>query len=176
MILIDFMPDTLAPQPGDPDILTIDRAVLEETGFEVPIRFSINDIDLFAMSNEQNVLIYDPIQKSLIQRRKLIKSPWLVMPLYNFATHGWVAVQKACKQNEISQIDLPEIGGYLLLRPNGKQVAVHSYLNKRTVTVGCEELLSAFSDFVVRVRGALNEEFPHLREIPSFQSWLQIEK
>ena len=93
MIVLTFNPNGLKDYKEDRDIIHVDAAVLGATGFELPVMFCVNNVNLFEITKKQVMVnnsknqFSEPVIKSII-------SSWLSLPILNFAINGLEAVKK----------------------------------------------------------------------------------
>ena len=170
MIVLTFNPNGLEDYKEDMDIIHVDAAVLEVTGFELPVMFCVNNVNLFEITKKQVVVnnsknqFSEPVIKNII-------SSWLSMPILNFAINGLEAVKKVYMGMSIDFV-LPEVGSRLIFQSIGGKVEIYSGINQKTAITDSHELLWAFENFLVEVRDSLRREVPQLLLHPYWGSWL----
>jgi len=143
----------------------INTSALFYTYLILPSRFTVNDVELFEITlSDRNVFEVDSSGNCAMvvkQREKLTVSPWIEIPLLNFAVYCLEAVRVACGGVK-SQYYIPEGFGYLQFKSLENKVIMHSTLNGKTVEVDCTELIDTFGEFSRRVRKLAEDRFPEL--------------
>lgn len=172
MITLTFQRNSLDEYKTD-EILTLeDAAILEATGFALPIMFLVNNVNLFEITQEKVVLVQNVETRSLESTVRIVTSTWLSMPILNFALHGLEAARQVYQRKPIDLI-LPEIGSRLCFQISDKEVEIYSSLNGKTAIADSLELLQAFENFRNEVRNFLGNELPQLKEYSFWDSWFE---
>jgi hypothetical protein len=172
MIELIFDKEGLKEYKNDRSIIEADATILGVTGFELPVMFLVNNVNLFEFTKNQMVLINNLENQSLEPIMRNAVSSWLTLPILNFALNGLEKVRKVYK-GESLDLDLPEMGAFLRLRSMDNKIEIYSTINKKTVIVDSLELLRAFENFIAEVRFALRTEVPQLLEHPYWGPWLK---
>lgn len=143
----------------------INTSALFYTYLILPIRFTVNDVELFEITlPARNIFEVDSSGNAAMvvkKREKPTISPWIEIPLLNFAVYCLDAVRVACSGAK-SQYDIPEGFGYLQFKNLENKVIIHSTVNGKTVEADCTELIDAFGEFSRRVRKLAEDRFPEL--------------
>lgn len=131
----------------------------------LPIRFTVNDVDLFEITlPTRNVFEVDSSGNAAMVVKKSEKptiTPWIEIPLLNFAVYCLEAVNLACSGTK-SQYEIPEGFGYLQFKNLENKLIIHSTVNGKTVEADCTELIDVFGEFSRRVRNLAENQFPEL--------------
>lgn len=172
MIVLTFNPSSLEDFKNDISIIRDDAAVIFVTGFELPVMFQVNNINLFEIAQEQVVMVSNLENQSIEPTTKVVTSSWITMPILNFAINGMEAAEKI-NQGEAVNLELPETGVLLQFRVVSNKVEIYSGVNKKTVTTDSSELLTTFENFLAQVRDALRNKVPQLLDHPYWGSWLK---
>jgi hypothetical protein len=172
IIVLTFNPDRLEDYKSDPGISQTDPTVLFVTGFELPVMFMVNGIDLFEITSKQTVMVSNTESHSLEPVMKSVTSSWLSLPILNFALHGLEAAKQVYRGKPIN-LELQEGGALLHFRAINNNVEIYSDLNKKTANGDPLELLKAFETFLDQIRYALRTEVPNLLEHPYWDEWLK---
>jgi hypothetical protein len=172
MIILAFNTNGFEDYKHDLDIIHEDAVILEMTGFDLPVTFIVNGVNLFEIIRSQVVLTSDIETHSLEPITREIIYSELSLPILHFATTGLEAAQKVCK-GETADLSLAETGSYLRFSPVGGRVEIYSDINKRTVMAELVELLNAFENFFITMQNALRNEVPQLLDHPYLGSWLK---
>ena len=131
--------------------ISANPAALQETYFEMPIRLSVNDVELFEFPGSHN--------------------PWLRLPLLDVATVGIEKV-KRLKSEKNSTYYLP--GGWeLRFRKNDAFVTILSTINMKTVETSYDDIMESFLAFNVKVKSFLLESVPMLVDHPYWGEFLK---
>jgi hypothetical protein len=146
MITLTFNTNALENYKQDLDIIHEDAVILEMTGFDLPVTFIVNDVNLFEIVRRQVVLTSDVEKHSLEPITREIIYSELSLSILHFAMTGLEAAQKVCK-GEVADLSLAETGSYLRFSRVENQVEIYSHINKRTVLAEPIELLNAFEIF-----------------------------
>ena len=161
MVILTFQTSSLEEYKNDESNKQDDAAILEVTGFELPVMFLVNNTNLFEITREEVVLTYHEETRSFEPIIKSITSSWLSMPILNFALNGLEAVRQVYQGKSID-FGLPEIGSWLRFQVRDKEVEIYSEINEKTAIADSLELLQAFETFRGKVRDFLGTELPHL--------------
>lgn len=172
MIVLTFNAIGLEEYKDDTSINKTDAAVLEVTGFELPVMFLVNNINLFETTQEEVVMVSNIENQSLEPTMMSITSSWLSMPVLNFALNGLYAAEQVYQGKSID-FELAEIGSLLRFRSIDNQVEIYSGVNKKTAITDSLELLRAFENFHAQLRDALRNEVPQLLMHPYWASWFK---
>lgn len=173
MIQIEFRPEDLHLR-GDQltGIGTLSGELLENTFFNLPVRFNVDGIELFEKVPLDNTVFVCQVEREMLEPTLNLEmtSPWSPVPLLHLATVGLSQFRKACQGETTAFYHLPG-GGHLQLRPNGDSLEIYSSISQRSVSANCAELQKAFERFKERTRQFLMEEVPGLEEHPDWFSW-----
>ncbi len=135
-----------APERANP-------AVLEETYFIMPVRFCIDDIELFEQSRPH------PDERN----------SWLPLPVLGFATHALQALREI-EPNSAKQVSLAGCGT-LSLRRQDDRLSVTSSINGKTATATFAEIRDAFDNLCDEVRQMLVKHVPALQKHSFWPQW-----
>jgi hypothetical protein len=153
MMVVDFKWDQevlkkdLAASP-----VSADPAALEETYFVMPVRFSVDGVNLLSMSADQ--------AHSL--------------PLLGFSTHVLQMLEHMQSTDE-GRVYLAG-GGDVSICTEGQRVRIRSSLTNREVTVDREALLSAFRSFADCVKHQLVTWVPGIDRHPHWRTWFRPDR
>jgi hypothetical protein len=143
----------------------VNISALFDTYLILPIRFSVNDVELFETTlPARNIFQVDASGNTEIvaeEREKTAVSPWVEIPLLNFAVYCLEMIRVACSGTR-SQYDVPEGYGYLQFKNVEKKIRIHSTINGKTVEADCTELIDAFGDFSRKAQRLAEDWFPEL--------------
>jgi hypothetical protein len=138
MIRLDFQVDDREfRDDAQQDPLSATAAMLEETYFLTPVRFSVHATELLAPSSA---------------------NPWLPLPLLGFATHLHAALTTIADGAEAT-ISIGG-GGSLQLRRRDHVLEIESPFARATVRASLEHVLKAAEVFPARVRELIDEYVP----------------
>lgn len=126
MIILDFLIDEATFEYDlKYNPLEADGAALQTTYFEMPVRFSVNNIELFEILNSNE--------------------PYLCLPILNIAIVGRSKILDL-KYQHITSYSLP--GGYVLNLENyAGQIKITSSVNNLSAIISHISLLDSFNNF-----------------------------
>nr|WP_285963858.1 hypothetical protein [Oscillatoria laete-virens] len=128
-------------------------AALQETYFEMPVRFQIGGVELLQIPQGDEV--------------------FLELPLVDVATSGLKCV-KNLESEKIAIYHLP--GGWNLnFKREENTVTIESSVNGRFAKTGYAELVGAFEFFSEKVRSVLLAKIPELSMHPDWGHWFSNE-
>jgi len=131
-----------------------DTAALVVTYFLMPVRFIIDDKDVFYYKNERS-------------------NPGIEVPLMNLAINGLSHI-KSLEDEDESFYLIPEAYGDLFFKriENNKIEIIFSKFDEKFI-VDYDELLCAFEDFSERVKVFLRERVPELVDHSYWGKWVR---
>jgi hypothetical protein len=173
MIILDFKTNEQSLQE-DVAIGLGDKSALLVTYLELPVRFSVDDVDLLeTLLPQASIFQVDPsgnVEIVAINQEQHLFTPWAELPLLDFAITCYRKVREACKGTN-SIYEIPN-GGYLHFEVLGDKVSIYSTVNKKTVETDCSRLIEAFTTFSARARALAEHLFPELKMDITWNDWL----
>ena len=148
MISLDFEVDRSVVRrdrsfnPGSADM-----SLLRHSYFDMPVRFSIGDIELIDGAT---------------------------IPIYTMAADGLEDLRNLPKTRRVT-MQPPVIGGFVLEMDGDDVIIFTPSHGGREARVPYADLLRAWEAFASKVRSFLVREFPELREHPQMGAWLRGE-
>lgn len=158
MIIIDFViRESSFSRSDNQSISIVSAGTIEETYFLIPIRLTVNGVELLGGTSSSD---------------KASSSPWLEIPLLGFAKTGEEIVKEACSGKPV-RFYLPDTGAFLDFSPGATgSVQIWSSINHSASCIECDELLKEFSFFVRRVKKVLADNIPDLINHPILGGWI----
>jgi hypothetical protein len=140
------------------------EAALFETYFELPVRFSINGVELFERIslNINRINISETVGGDIRKYIRPISTPWLELPILNVATTCFDMIRKAW-EGEKAVYSIPGGAGYLVFKKTNSKIRVLSTINDRVADADCLELKNAFTIFSNRAQELAEDLFPQLK-------------
>jgi hypothetical protein len=132
---------------------TADPAVLGETYFVMPVRLSINEVELLQG----------------IGPKARNSDPWLPLPVLGSATDMLEGLQEMGLHGT-RKISLAGSGTLYLARERDR-LSLTCSLNEKTVTTNVVEVIDAFRDFLDKVRAMLVSQVPAMMKHPFWDQW-----
>lgn len=156
MIRLEFQVDapTLAEDTRE-DLRHVDAAVLQHNYFDFPVRFTVDDVELF-----EGVVQDGPV---LRPRNQDASNPWWWLPILHLASVGLDRVKEA-GQRGYAECTLPGGAANLVLTAIGDHVLIRSGVNQRTVQVDYNDLVTAFEGLAAQTRSVLLQAAPELAD------------
>ncbi|HPH97018.1 MAG TPA: hypothetical protein PKW33_14460 [Anaerolineaceae bacterium] len=185
MISLTYDASALTAWKDDLTIPTLGADLVRDTLFKCPVRFRVDEVDLFEIPEGRAAIITEAL--SLPEGTR--GDGWLVLPLILFADTGLETAKKLWRSRETkypyivykrvpsSKTEYLRLGrtrAHLRFSPVDEMVEVFSSINGYSVTVGKLELFDTFRDFIIRVRADLTREVPLLMEHGKWGYWLKI--
>jgi len=173
MILIEFRTNEQSLKE-DEAIGLVEKAALLETYLVLPVKFSVDTVDLLEILKPQGCTF--PVDSSgnveivAVNEGQHFLTTWVDLPLLSFAITCYEKVREACN-GEKSLYEIPGGIGYLHFDALGSKVRIYSTINRKTVETDCLNLLEAFAAFSVRVRDLAEHLFPELKMDTTWKSW-----
>ena len=148
MVTLDFQVDeSVLSDDRRYNPAVADPAVIETTYFTMPVRFSVDDIEVLQTPS----------------------GSWLPQPVLGFATHLDQSLDNLRSTGSAScSVDG---AGTLSFQRRGEQVQLTCSFNRIEVEVSIDDLDSAFKDFRERVAAVLRTRVPELTRHPSWSTW-----
>lgn len=117
--------------------------------FEIPIRFSIDNIEILGTS----------------------KDPWCSIPILNFAAYGFFIIKKAINDGE-SVYEIPDMGDKVFFRRNGNIINVSSTFTNIIAETEICDLVNSFKDFIKNVQTIMITQVPEIRSSKFWFDWV----
>jgi len=180
MVILDFQLELHAIEKcSASDLRTADEGFMAATYFQMPVRFSVDNVELLELPinnhGQIHVFIYSPKESTLIPtQQERQSSPWLPLPILDVAVVGLDTLRQALVEG-VAIYPFIDYCWHLRFEVLGKDVLVYSKVNGRTARVSHEELLCAFNEFASKVRNVLRQEAPELNDHPYWGKWLRNE-
>jgi hypothetical protein len=150
------------------DPLHMDAAILEQTFFVLPVRFLVNDSDMFHWKQEIRIgMPKDEVYRSMEENIYI----WIPLPVLHLATKGLDEAKRACKGETIIY-SLPGTMYQIKFHPMNNKIEISSSFLNYSEVIYCTELVEAFEKFAEEVRKMINREFPELKKHPQIGAWL----
>ncbi len=157
MIIIDFKIDeNELAENLDNDIPNVDYVLFVTTLFIMPVRFRINESDLFEINND----------------------PWAEMPIINFASEGVQKIKKLLITRKEVYTLLEGVGVLQFIMEDEKNVKIIFNDSAKSIVnnVNYKELLEALQKFANKVRKFFWDRVPQINEHPYWGPWLREER
>lgn len=167
MISLTYDASALTAWKEDLTIPTLGADLVRDTLFKCPVRFRVDDVDLFEINAGQVAAMTDALDLPDGTRG----DGWLLLPLILFADTGLEMAKKA-RHSKTEYLRLGRTRAHLRFTPVDDKVEVFSSINGYSVTVGKLELFNAFRNFIIQVRADLSREVPLLLEHGKWGYWL----
>lgn len=172
MITIEFQIDeNVITQDRQTDLREVDEGVLLHTYFVLPVRFSVNDQELFELPPQDQTVMVGTLEGRLVLQETRVTWAWLALPILHLAIVGLERVQEA-GQGKASVYLLPGSGMRLHFQGHGSSVVIRSEVNGQTAETAYTELEDAFEKFAVAVRSVLKQQAPELIDHPQLGAWM----
>ncbi len=175
MVILDFqIVDNVIQE--DREIGLHDMGTLQVTNFVLPIRFSVENIELFeTIVPPSNYIQVDVSGNATIVDKNPHRptiTPWIAMPILDFGIIGLQKIREACIKSK-SVYGLPEGYGYFHFEKVDDMITIFSSYNNKTAKTNYLELIEAFTTFKKRAVELAENTFPELLMNPTWKTLIE---